>query len=316
MHKVYITDYVENPDIERKILGKELSIELHSDIEALIVWHQKIDGDYLDKLPKIKGIVRYGVGYDTIDLEEIRKRGLVFCNTPDYGTEEVSDTAIAMLMSIVRGVHDYDFNSRKFFDNWQENTLSHIHRTSELKLGVIGAGRIGTALMRKASAIGFKVFFYDPYVQPGYEKAIGVNRYEELVDLLHFSDVVSIHTPLTSETKGMVDLNFVSSMKEGASLINTARGEIISNLDILYDAIESNKIYAIGLDVLPEEPPSECKLISQWRQHKPLSSRVIINPHASYFSQESYVEMRTKAAKNAKRILDGIEPINIIVDGR
>jgi C-terminal binding protein len=316
MSKVYITDYVENPYIEKKILGRDLSIKPNSDIEVIIVWHQKIDGEFLDQFPKIKGVVRYGVGYDTIDLNEIRKRGLVFCNTPDYGTEEVSDTAVAMLMNIVRGVHDYDFNSRNHFDNWQENTLNHLRRTSELKLGVIGAGRIGTALMRKASAIGFNVFFYDPYINSGYEKAIGVNRYEELGDLLEFSDVVSIHTPLNSETKGMVDLDFVSSMKKGASLINTARGEIISNLDILYDAIESNQIYAIGLDVLPEEPPSECKLISQWRQHKPLSSRVIINPHASYFSQESYVEMRTKAANNAKRILDGIEPINIIVDGR
>ncbi len=187
---------------------------------------------------------------------------------------------------------------------------------SEITLGVVGAGRIGTALMRKAKALGMNIIFYDPYKDSGYEKAIGVSRSYDLPDFLAQCDVVSMHTPLTLETRSMVDESFIDSMKQGSILINSSRGEIVKNLDVVYKALKSEKLSSIALDVLPDEPPIDCELIRAWRNHnKELSHRIIINPHTSYYTQESYIEMRVKAAENAKRILDGVRPLNIIAGG-
>jgi len=312
---VYITDYIDNPDIESDLLDGILTDDPQK-VEVLLVWHQKINAQYLDQFPNLRGVVRYGVGFDTVNLNDIKSRGLVFCNTPDYGTDEVSDTALAMLMNIIRGVSIYDFECRNYSGSWQENTIKRLHRTTSLSLGVIGAGRIGTALIRKACATGINISFYDPYLPSGYEKSIGVSRYYDLYDMLSQVDIISIHTPLTEETRGMVNKKFIALMKKRSSFINTARGEIIDNLDDFYDAMVSGHITSIGLDVLPHEPPRNCKLIKSWKDRGVLSSRITINPHVSYYSIESYREMRYKAAKNAKRIINGEEPLNIIVDGR
>jgi C-terminal binding protein len=315
MAQVFITDYIDEPNLEQEVLGNSVSIEKNSDTEVLLVWHEHIDGRYLDQFPKIKGVIRYGVGFDNIDLEEIKNRGLIFCNTPDYGTDEVSDTALAMMLSLLRGVFAYDIFSKEYFDTWQENTIAKLRRVSELTLGVVGAGRIGTALMRKAKALNMNVMFYDPYKDSGYEKAIGVNRCYDLIEFLAQCDVVSMHTPLTKETRSMVNENFISSMKQGSILINSSRGEVVKNLDVIYKALKSEKLSAVALDVLPDEPPIDCELINAWRSHdKELAHKIIINPHTSYYTQESYIEMRVKAAENAKRIIEGNRPINIIVD--
>ena len=313
---VYITDYIEVPDVEKKILGDALVDAPSNDVKVLLAWHQNIDKEYLRQFPELMGVVRYGVGFDTIDLNEIKVRGLIFCNTPDYGTDEVSDTALAMLMQIVRGVSVYNHKCKFYTDTWQENTLSGIRRTSNVKLGVIGAGRIGTALMRKASAVGFNVVFYDPFKDSGYEKAIGVSREYAIEALLASSDVISLNLPLSESTRGMVNENFIAKMKPGASLINTARGELIENLDCLYESMKNGHLYSVGLDVLPFEPPKDEKFIEAWRTRDEFSARIIINPHTAYYSSDSFIEMREKAAKNAKRIMSGQMPLNIILDGR
>jgi len=183
-------------------------------------------------------------------------------------------------------------------------------------LGVVGAGRIGTALIRKAKALGMNIAFIDPYKDSGYEKAIGVNRYYNLSDFLAQCDVVSMHTPLTSETRDMIDDSFIDSMKQDSILINSSRGGVVKDLDIIYEALRSGKLSAVALDVLADEPPINSKLIDAWRnRNNKLSHRIIINPHTSYYSKESFTEMRVEASKNAKRILDGVQPLNIIVEG-
>ena len=126
-----------------------------------------------------------------------------------------------------------------------------------------------------------------------------------------------MHTPLTNETKFMIDDNFINNMKYDSILINSSRGEVIKDLDVIYRALNSKKLYAVGLDVLPDEPPKDCDLIRAWKSHdRELAHRIIINPHTSYYTQESYTEMREKAAENANRILNGVKPLNIIKDGR
>jgi phosphoglycerate dehydrogenase-like enzyme len=311
--RAYITDYIDDPMIEREVLGDELARELLPTTEVLLVWHHRIDAAYIDALPRLKGVVRYGVGYDNVDIRYAHDRGIVVCNTPDYGTDEVSDTALAMVMNIARGIARYDHLCRSYQTNWQEHTLPEIRRTSEQVLGVIGAGRIGGSLLLKAAACRMQTLFYDPYKPRGHEKMLGARRADSLDELLQASDIVSIHTPLTEETEGMVNGRFISAMKNGASLVNTARGRIVEHPDVFYTPLRDHTLQCVALDVLPNEPPVESKLLTAWRNREAwLDGRLLINPHTAYFSQEAYVEMRRKAAQNALRILRGQPPFNLV----
>jgi D-3-phosphoglycerate dehydrogenase len=304
---------VSNPDLEESILPG-LITQCKETAEVLLVWHQKIDSNYLSYFPKLKGIVRYGVGFDAIDFDAVNSLGIVFCNTPDYGTDEVSDTTIGMLMCLTRGIVRYDSYCRTYKDgSWQENTIAGLRRSDQLIVGVIGAGRIGGSVIRKAKAIGFNVLFFDPYKDRGYEKMLGVGRVDSLDELIKTSDVISINTPLTNETRGLVNKSFISKMKCGSSLINTARGEIIADIDDFIAPIKSKNISGLALDVLPKEPPEDKGLFNAWKNRERwLDGKVIINPHTSYYTNDSYAEMRKKAALNAKRIIDNKEPFNII----
>ncbi|MBN4066820.1 C-terminal binding protein [Simkania negevensis] len=318
MSSVYITDYIDHPDIEKKVLGDLLSDTLHSDIKVLLVWHEKIDDAFMDHLPLLQGIVRYGVGHDNLDLTAASERGIYACNTPDYGTEEVADTATAMILNIARGVTCYDFLCRNYTDgSWQENTLSHIKRNSDIKIGIIGCGRIGGSVAMRAKALNFQVAMYDPYQPRGYEKMVGIERIDCLEELLGQSDIVSVHTPLTQETRGMIDQRFITAMKPGASLVNTARGCILNNLNDLYHALRSSQLSSCAFDVFPDEPPPHNHpLITAWRNREPwLNGRLIINPHSAYFSSQAYYEMRHKASHNALRILQNEKPYNWLNKG-
>ncbi|MCA0446061.1 MAG: lactate dehydrogenase [Bacteroidetes bacterium] len=306
MSTIYITDYITNPDIEKIILGELLVEKPSQDVEVLMVWHEKINSDYIKQFPKLKGVQRYGVGFDNLDLELLKSNGIVAANNPDYGTEEVSDTAIGMIMNISRGISRYDFLCRSYTDgSWQENTLPEIKRNSEITVGIIGAGRIGGSVAIKAKLLRFKTVIFDPYKERGYEKLLNAQRVDSLDELLAISDIVSIHTPLNSETKGMVNQKFISQMKHGSSLVNTARGGIVSDIEIFYNPLKNGKLNNIALDVLPLEPPKDSELIKAWKSRETwLEGRFIINPHSAYFSKEAFIEMRRKAAENALRMLN------------
>jgi C-terminal binding protein len=312
LSKVYITDYIQNPDIEKNILNSELG-DNPLEAEIMLVWHQTIDKEFIEQHPKLKFIIRYGVGFDNIDLDYASKKRIIVCNTPDYGTDEVSDTAICFLMNIARGVTRYDHNCRLYLDSWQENTIQKLRRTSEYKVGIIGAGRIGGSVVLKANALGFKTSIFDPFKPSGYEKMLNTERHFDILDLLADSDIISIHCPLNSDTHELVNNDFIHNMKHGSSIINTARGPIISDLDLLYEALKSGKISNIALDVLPIEPPTDSKLFNAWRSRESwLDGRLLINPHSAYYSIDSYNEMRTKAANNALNIINGKSPLNIL----
>jgi D-3-phosphoglycerate dehydrogenase len=315
MNRVFITDKITDPYIEKEVLGDELSPELHEGIDVLLVWHKKITNEFIDKLPNLKALVRYGVGYDVFqDLEYIKQKGIYASNTPDYGTEEVSDTAIAMIMNIARGITRYDYQCREYKnDSWQTNTLNNIKRNSDYKLGIIGAGRIGGSVILKANALRFQTYFYDPYLSSGTEKMLGAKRVESLDELLKTCDIISINCPLTSETNALVDERFISKMKKGASIVNTARGPIVKDLDVFYEPLKSGHLNCVNLDVLPSEPPKNGLMIDAWRAKESwLDGRFLINPHSAFYSDKAYFEMRQKAALNTKRVLDGKKPINIV----
>ena len=316
MSIIAITDYFDEPGKEElSILGDLVGTEVGEDTRVLLVWHEKIDKEYLQKTPNLIGVQRYGVGFDTIDLPYLNSKGIVFSNNPDYGTDEVADTAVSMILGIARGVYNYNFAAKRYFDSWQENIQPNITRNNETTVGIIGAGRIGGNVLMKCNALKFKTVFYDPYKERGYEKMINGKRVESLEELIESSDIITIHTPLNDETRGMIDAAFINRMKKGASVVNTARGGLFADLESLYDALAANKIYSVATDVLEIEPPVSGKLIDAWRDvNHELQGRIIINPHTSYYSQSSVTEMRIKAAENALRMYKQETPFNIITE--
>ncbi len=311
MPKVLITDYVADPVYEKSVLGDDVALESDCDVQVLLVWRAKIDGTYMDRYPDLKAIIRYGVGTENIDFDAAAQRGLVVCNTPDYGVDEVALTAISFLLYFDRAIATYDLKARRHTQGSWQNTEKHLRRAGHSTVGCIGAGRIGSAFLLKARALGFNTVLYDPYKPSGYEKVLSAERVYSLEELLSVSDYVSIHVVLTEETAGMVDGAFIEQMKPGAILINTSRGQVFDGLDFLVEPLRSGRIGGVALDVLPQEPPGKGVLIDAWRGEESwVRGRVLINPHTGYYSQQAFQEMRTKAAQNALRILQGDSPLN------
>lgn len=321
-YRIGITDYVQPPhDIERQAFpGAEFVFlnsedesrfdpELLAGLDALIVWHAPIGTRTARMLKQAKVVVRYGVGFDNIDISALDAAGIPFCNTPDYGTEEVADTTCGMILNIQRKIVSYDSACRTYKVGWQEHVQPPLKRTNTQTLGVIGVGRIGTAVINRMKSFGYRILGYDPYQPSGHEKAVGYQREHDLKRLLAESDIVTIHCPLTPETRGMVNDDFVADMKLGAALVNTARGQVVASFDCLEKALRSNRLRAVALDVLPEEPPpSGHPLIRAWREGEDwIKGRLIINPHTSYYSEGALFEMRYKAAETAYLCLqDGV----------
>ncbi len=304
---VFISDHITDPDIELGILGPALTMEPHEHALIALVWRQSVDDGFLDRFPRLRAVLRYGVGYENIDLAATRARGVIACNNPAYGVDEVADTAIAMTLAFTRGIFRYDALAASLPANWQSNTIPTLRRHSDLVFGAVGAGRIGGSALLKARALGFQTCFYDPHQARGIEKVLRARRVDRLDELLACSDVVSLHCPLSEETFGMVNPAFINTMKRGAILINTARGALVHHLDDLHEALRSDQLAAVGLDVLPQEPPPVSGLIGAWRTREPwLAGRCIINPHTGYFSQQAKMEMRRTVAENARRILLGL----------
>ncbi len=315
MSIIAITDNFDCPgEQETAVLGDLVGMELGADTEVILVWHTTVDAALVDRLPRLRGVQRYGVGFDNLDLDVLNSRGIIGCNNPDYGVDEVSDTAIGMLLTMTRCLARYNALARGLTDTWQENIVPTIRRSSETTLGVVGAGRIGGSVLLKARALGFRTFLFDPYQPRGIEKTFGAARVDRLDHLLERADVVSLHCPLNHETHGLVDERFLLAMKPGACLINTARGGLVASLDQIHNALSSGHLDQIAFDVLPEEPAGQGPLLDAWRDPShPLADRILINPHVAYYSQEAADEMRRKAAENALRLYRGETPANRVV---
>jgi D-3-phosphoglycerate dehydrogenase/C-terminal binding protein len=179
--------------------------------------------------------------------------------------------------------------------------------------GIVGLGRIGSAAAVRAKALGMDVAFYDPFKADGWDKALGVRRVETLPELFEQSLVLSLHCPLTEQTRSLVDAAALNRMPTGSFLINTARGAIVDTTAIP-DAIASGRLAGAGIDVLPSEPPSgDDPLTRAWRDPEhPAHHRVLINPHAAFYCEEGLLEMRTKGADACRRALSGRPLRNVV----
>ncbi len=335
--RVLIPDakFTDPADIEREAVGSltggsALSFIPHHEVpqadiapgewpscEGVIAYDEvRLDASWLKRLERCRVVVRAGVGFDNVDLETAGALGIAVCNVPDYGTTEVADHAIAMLLTLTRGTATYDAAIRADLDGgWHFAQAPLVRRTRGLVFGVVGLGRIGLATALRAKAFGMEVLFYDPYKPTGTDLALGFRRVDSLAELMAASDVVSLHTPLTPETRGMLNAAAFADAKTGQILVNTARGPVV-DLSALHDALRNGRLAGAALDVIPEEPVTrmaEHPLIRAWRTDEPwIAGRLLLSPHAAFYAPESIRDLRRKSAETVAAALGTGRLVNCV----
>ena len=284
-------------------------------VEGLMIFRQHVTAADMARMPRLRAIVRMGVGYDRIDRAAAAARHVTVCNVPDYGTTEVADHAIALTMALRRGLLlHHDRQRQDTWPGWQAVPSPLLRRLGVQTFGVVGLGRIGTAAALRAKALGFRVVFHDPYRPNGADLALGIGRAASLEELLRQSDVVSMHVPETPESIGMMGAAQFAMMPEGSVFIDTARGTNM-DVDALYDALRSDRLAGAGLDVLPSEPPAEPfpKLFAAYRAREPwLLGRLIVTPHSAYLTPEAHLDIRIKSAETMRAAVMSNQPQNVI----
>jgi len=264
----------------------------------LLVYHNiKLSERSMAALSKCKGVIRCGVGFDNVDVQAAGRRGIVVCNVPDYGTEEVADHALMLLLALARRLVPAVDSIRG--GKWECRVVFGTPRLRGKTLGIIGCGRIGSALALRAKAVGLRVLIYDPYQPDGIEKAFGVERCPRLEELLPQADFLSLHCPLTRETRHIVNADTLAQLPKGAYVINTARGPCVDATDLIA-ALDAGRIAFAALDVVETEPLEDERL----RKHP----QILLTPHSAFYSVEGFQEMRFKGAQEARRLLLG-EPV-------
>jgi D-3-phosphoglycerate dehydrogenase/C-terminal binding protein len=253
------------------------------------------DGPITDYV-RVRAVSRSGVGFDRLDLEGFGRQGAAVFNVPDYGTSEVADHAIALMLALTRGTASYHEKLRQDPHGfWSHRHAPVVRRLRGAVFGVVGLGRIGLAAALRARGFGMDVAFHDPLVAAGMELAVGMRRVKSLGELMEIADVLSVHAPSQADTVGLIDAAAFARAKPGMIVVNTARGLIV-DLDALTEGLKSGRIAAAGLDVTPVEPPDRNHpLIRAWLDREPwLDGRLTLSPHAAFFSPDSLVDLRTR----------------------
>jgi D-3-phosphoglycerate dehydrogenase len=272
-----------------------------ADCDALLnTYAGPITAEAMAKMPKCKIIARYGIGVDTIDLKAATEAGIIVTNNPTYCIEEVAEHTMALLLSAARKIAFYDRQVRA--GQWAVPPGKPMYRLSGSTLGLVGFGNIARQVAVRAAAFGMKVIFADPFIQQGQFKEPGTKV--ELDDLLKQADYISLHPPLTPNTRQMINDDAFAKMKPTAVLVNCARGPIVDT-NALVRALDAKKIMGCALDTTDPEPlPNP----------HPLRDRdnVIINPHAAWYSEQAMVGLQAGAPNEVKRVLSGQWPINVV----
>jgi D-3-phosphoglycerate dehydrogenase len=269
-------------------------VAVAKDADAVLVTYAKLTRDVLMQLTRCRAIGRFGLGVDNIDLPTAKEKGIAVNYVPDYCIREVSDHAMALLLALIRKIP----LSNKLVQSgrWEMPAVVPIRRIEGTVLGLIGFGHIPRLVAPKAQAFGMRVISYDPFAKPDVFKAAGVEGVD-LDTLLKTSDYVSVHAPLLPATRGMLNATAFSKMKKGAYVVNTARGPLIDEPDLIA-ALDSGQVGGAGLDVVAAEPLAK---------DSPLLGRdnVIISPHTAFYSIEALNELQTKCATDVARVLSG-----------
>ncbi len=318
MPRVLLADH-EFPDLdlERKLYAKA-GVELvvghcrteaeviaaASGCEGILLQAAPITAKVVAALPQLGIVSRIGAGVDTVDTDACAHHGVWVANAPDYGVGEVATHALALTLALLRNVVAYhrDVGAGR----WHYQSSGPLRRAGDMTLGIVGLGRIGKRMAHVSRNVFRRVLACDPYLIDGDFPAY-VERAADLASLFAASDVVSVHVPLTAQTRGMIDASLLSRMRAGSYLVNTARGAIVV-VDDLLAALDSGILAGAGLDVLPVEPvPAGSPLLGH--------AKVILTPHAAFFSVQAEVELRRKAAQNIVSWLATGRPEYVVVQG-
>lgn len=321
MKKIVLSSVlVEDPNIETK-LAEEIKMNLVFvpnednerfikeivDADGIVVADKPISKEMIQSMKNCKIIARQGIGYDSIDIEEAKKRGIYVCNVPDYSIEEVSEYTLALILALNRHIIEYNEHTREgIWDIQSVHDVSKyppMRRSKNLTLGIVGMGRIARLVAKKALPFGFKLISYDPYVQQDKVDDLGV-KMVTLDTLLKESDFISLNLPLTDETHHMISDEAFDQMKETAYLVNTGRGPLVDE-NALIKALKDKKIAGAAIDVTETEPLPKDHPLFQFKN-------LIVTPHAAFFTKDSFEELRERAFKEAIRVLSGEAPENVV----
>ena len=318
MPRVLLSDYeFPDPDLERKLFaaaGVELvaaQCRTEADVIAaaagcagILLQYAPITESVVAALPQLGIVSRIGAGFDTVDTAACARHGIWVSNSPDYGVGEVATHALALVLALIRNIVAYNRDIRA--GKWHYLSSGKLKRAGEMTLGIVGLGRIGKRMAHVSRNVVRRVLACDPYLIDGDFPAY-VERAADLAGLFAASDVVSVHAPLSDETRGMIDADVLGRMRPGSYIVNTARGAIV-DIDDLLAALDSGILAGVGLDVLPVEPiPAESPLLGH--------PKVILTPHAAFFSVQAEIELRRKAAQNIVTWLKAGRPDYVVVAG-
>jgi lactate dehydrogenase-like 2-hydroxyacid dehydrogenase len=302
--------------MEREAAGKDAEVVLATtpndvtdaqwaDCDGIVCGIDPLPPNEMHRLQKCRIFITPRVGFDNIDLKKWGDKGIPVCNVPDYGTQDVADHAMAILLSLMKGTSRFDNRLRRDLASWRNQMDNPVAlRLSQASLGIVGCGRIGTAMTLRAKAFGMDVCFYDPYLPNGSELALGVSRVDTLEELMARSDILTLHVPLTDETRNLINADTLMAARPGQVLVNCARGEVVDT-DAVYDCLKSGQLGAAGFDVLPVEPANmDSRLVKAWKDEEEwIMDRVVITPHSGFYTPQSLYDMRTKGVTVAIKYL-------------
>jgi D-3-phosphoglycerate dehydrogenase / 2-oxoglutarate reductase len=314
--KVVLTDYAFRADslIEQVRLHTGAELEVHQaftedevievvrDADAVLLERAPITARVVKEMDRCRVVVRHGVGYDTIDVEACTEAGICACNVADYCTPEVADHTVAMLLALARSLLPLDAGVRA--GKWESVREAGRNRRIEGQtLGIVGFGKIGQAVARRASGFGFRIVAFDPVVGPEAMSEKGATKLS-LEDLLAVSDYISLHVPLSRSTRHLIREETLRHMKPTAVLVNTSRGGLVDQR-ALYHALVDGRLAGAGLDVLEDEPPSPDEPLLKL-------SNVLLSPHAAFYSEDSALELHVRMAEQVAAVFQGRVPANLL----
>lgn len=273
-------------------------VEAAKDADALLTTYAKVTAEMIPQLSRCRIIGRFGIGVDNVDIAAATAKGIVVTRVPDYCLDEVSDHTMALLLASARKIPF--LNARTHSGTWEMKAAVPIHRLRGQVLGLVAFGQIPQLVAPKAKSFGMRVVSCDPYVPQELFAKAGVDRVE-FEELVAISDFISIHTPLTPATDHLFNADIFRKMKPTAYLLNTSRGPIIDEA-ALADALDKKEIAGAAIDVMEKEPTTRSPLFGR--------DNVIVTPHTSFYSEESLVDLQTKAAEEVVRVLSGQAPRN------
>jgi D-3-phosphoglycerate dehydrogenase / 2-oxoglutarate reductase len=294
-------DVLGGADVHVESAGRPRSGD---DVVALLSF-EPVTAAELRRLPALRVVATPSVGFDHVDVEAATRHGVWVCNVPDYCIEEMADHALALLLALVRGVVELDRDVRA--GRWDHEAAGPLGRISDVALGVIGFGRIGRALASRARALGMTVSAYDPLVADGEVEAASV-RPLPLDELLRTARAISIHAPLTRETRGLLGRREVELLPPGAYVVNVSRAGLVDTAALL-EGLESGRLGGVALDVLEVEPPTT-------EAPAPTAPRLVVNPHAGWYSEEAEEAAQRRAAESVLDVLQGRRPRGAVNEPR